>query len=653
MTRTSRASTLVVALCGSVMLLFLLLPLLTIIGRGLFDGALGTYLAQAAVTDALRLSLITTAATLAVSVVFGTPVAYLLARRAFRGRTIVDTLIDLPMVLPPAVAGVALLVTFGRRGIIGGWLDETFNISIGFTTAAVILAQIFVAAPFYIKAAKAGFESVDVGLEAVAATLGAGGLRTFWRITLPLALPSVLSGIVMTWARALGEFGATIMFAGSFQGRTRTMPLAIYAALEGEGGLDEAITLSVILVAVSFAVLLAVKLLTVVDISGRNAPLEKSRRDAPPTVLDISPRGSPPSIGAPLLDVAFRLTLGDFRLESIFGLRGGDEHVLVLFGASGSGKSLTLRAIAGLLSPHTGYIAIGGRRVYDSDIGEDMSPQARRVGYVPQHYGLFPHLSVADNIGFGLFQLTETERTARVRELLGLMRLDDLAQRRPSQISGGQQQRVALARALAVQPDVLLLDEPFSALDAAVRRSVREEVRDLARKLRLPMVVVTHDLDEAYSLADRIAVFERGRVVQHGAPDDIINHPATRSVAEITGTRNIVRGIVDADCEHIWLGGLRLPLAYPHAPGSEVLVAIRPERIVPVNLDADGLPARVVARLPQPQSTLVRVMLADGVMLEADVPQQTYRARDLDKTDMWNVSIAPDALHIIADEKHL
>ena len=249
-------------LTGSVMLLFLVVPLLALLLRSVTDGALGAFLTTPAVTEALRLSLLTTVLTLLLAVVLGTPLAYLLARYRFPGYGTIDTLLDLPMVLPPAVAGIALLLTLGRRGWVGQWLERQFGLTIGFTTLAVVLAQLFVAAPFYIKAAKAGFEAVDSSLEVVAGSLGSRGWRTFWRITVPLSLPALLGGMVMTWARALGEFGATIMFAGNFEGRTQTMPLAIYASFDGSGGLNEAVTLSVILVIVSFAVLLIFKALS-------------------------------------------------------------------------------------------------------------------------------------------------------------------------------------------------------------------------------------------------------------------------------------------------------------------------------------------------------------------------------------------------------
>jgi molybdate transport system permease protein len=241
---------------------FLVTPLIALLWRAL--PGLSGHAFSPLVADALRLSLLTTFATTVVSVLVGTPAAYLLARYRFRGQTGLETLIDLPMVLPPAVAGIALLMAFGRRGLLGGLLAAA-GISLPFTPAAVVVAQTFVAAPFYIRGARAGFAGVDRRLEHIAATLGASNWRIFWRVTLPLARRSLLSGAIMTWARALGEFGATIMFAGNFQGRTQTMPLAIYVGLQEN--LAGALTLAGILLVVSFSLLIAVRLVT-----GRGVP---------------------------------------------------------------------------------------------------------------------------------------------------------------------------------------------------------------------------------------------------------------------------------------------------------------------------------------------------------------------------------------------
>lgn len=244
-------------LASSALLVFLLLPLAAIFIRAWPRGAFGDALRDPVVREALRLSLTTTAVSLVIVILLGLPVAYLLARYQFRGRDALDTLIDLPMVLPPAVAGVALLMAFGRRGVLGPFLSETFGIELPFTTAAVVIAQTFVALPFFVNAAQAGFESVDRDIEQ-AARLDGSRLRVFVSITIPLSFPALLSGAVMSWARALGEFGATILFAGNFPGRTQTMPLAVYQTLEG-GDLDAALALSGILVVTSFAVLIIFK----------------------------------------------------------------------------------------------------------------------------------------------------------------------------------------------------------------------------------------------------------------------------------------------------------------------------------------------------------------------------------------------------------
>ncbi|WP_321504278.1 ABC transporter permease [uncultured Methanoregula sp.] len=211
------------------------------------------------VMDALFLSFITASISTGIVICFGTPVAYINARCQYPGKKIIDTITDLPVVLPPAVAGLALLMAFGRRGFIGQYLNLA-GIDIAFTTIAVIMAQVFVASPFYIRQARTSFAGVNRVYEHAARTLGASPLTTFFSITVPLAMTGILSGAVMTFARALGEFGATIMFAGNLQGKTQTMPLAIYGAMQGS--MEVSLVLAVMLVIISFAVIIAVKILT-------------------------------------------------------------------------------------------------------------------------------------------------------------------------------------------------------------------------------------------------------------------------------------------------------------------------------------------------------------------------------------------------------
>jgi molybdate transport system permease protein len=243
------------ALASLPLLLFLLVPLIALVLRVSPTDLLGR-LADPEVAPAIWLSIWTTLCTAGMTLLAGTPLAFLLARYRFRGRTALDTLLDLPMVMPPSVAGIALLLAFGRRGMLGASLD-VWGVQIAFTPLAVILAQTFVAAPFYVKSATAGFAGVDRDLEQAAQVDGASPTQVIRLITVPLAWPALLGGLVMTWARALGEFGATIIFAGNFPGRTQTMPLAIYLGFERD--LDVALSLAFILLLTSFAILLFVR----------------------------------------------------------------------------------------------------------------------------------------------------------------------------------------------------------------------------------------------------------------------------------------------------------------------------------------------------------------------------------------------------------
>jgi molybdate transport system permease protein len=241
----------IVILLSLPLVAFLVVPLVSLVLRTPLSD-IAVHLRSEATRQAIRLSLVTATSATAITSLFGTPLAYLIARRQFKGRALLDSLIDLPMILPPAVAGLALLLAFGRRGIVGSYLDAV-GITLPFTEVAVIMAQVFVAAPYYIKSAEAGFTRIDRDLEDAAAIDGASPRKVFRHITLPLSMASIVGGAFMTWARALGEFGATIIFAGNLPGRTQTMPLAIYIGFELN--LDAALTLAALLLIVSFAIL--------------------------------------------------------------------------------------------------------------------------------------------------------------------------------------------------------------------------------------------------------------------------------------------------------------------------------------------------------------------------------------------------------------
>jgi molybdate transport system permease protein len=239
--------------------LLLALPVVTLVARAIFDGSLVEALAARQVVAALGLSLLTTAVSLVLTIAIGLPLAVALARGRFRGSWLLEAFVDLPIVLPPSVAGLALLLVLGRQGVLGGALHG-FGVMIPFTVVAVVLAQTFVSAPFFIRSARTGIAAVDHDLEDAARVDGGRERDVFRLITVPLAAPALAAGLVMCWARALGEFGATIMFAGSIEGRTQTLPLVVYAEFQG-GHRDTSIAASAILVLAAFGVLIAVRTL--------------------------------------------------------------------------------------------------------------------------------------------------------------------------------------------------------------------------------------------------------------------------------------------------------------------------------------------------------------------------------------------------------
>jgi molybdate transport system ATP-binding protein len=361
------------------------------------------------------------------------------------------------------------------------------------------------------------------------------------------------------------------------------------------------------------------------------------------------------------LTVDIEKRLGTFHLRSRFLVRTGE--LIVLFGHSGSGKSLSLRAVAGLLRPDAGCIEIGGVPVFDTARGIDLPPQRRGAGMVVQNYALFPHMSVAGNVAFGLQGLSDAQRRARVRELLALLDIAGLAGRRPHEISGGQAQRVALARALAPRPRLLLLDEPFSALDTAIRVTLRRELARLKRELALTIVFVTHDLREAYNLADAIAVFDEGEVLQVGSRDEVFNQPASARVARLTEVQNIWRGrVVGAeDGVAVDLGRFELRAASGRfRPGDDVDCCIRPERVLlvrPERLETHAgqdsmLLAEIVDESAHGASHTLFFRVAgtpasDGYDVEVDIAAHPYEVLGVAAQRTWALTFPREAVHVM------
>jgi molybdate transport system ATP-binding protein len=351
-----------------------------------------------------------------------------------------------------------------------------------------------------------------------------------------------------------------------------------------------------------------------------------------------------------VITIDVRKRLGTFALNVAFD---ADHETVVLFGHSGSGKSVTLATVAGLMRPDAGTVSVGGRTVFDAAQRVDLPPQQRNVGYVVQQIALFPHLTARQNIEYGLTGWTRDARARRVAELTALLSIEGLESRMPHQLSGGQQQRVALARALARPVDALLLDEPFSALDEALRADLRTELLRLRRELAVPVVFVTHDLREAYLLADRIAVLDDGRVLQFASREHVFGRPASRRVAELTGVRNIFAGEADSD-GRVLVAGVSFRVETEHVMRGPVDLAIRSERCILRRIDPDEeLPencfvADIVEDLAFGNAHTLRLEpLGPGPAIEVEVASRPYEVLRVASQRRWVVELAPPDLHVM------
>jgi molybdate transport system ATP-binding protein len=330
--------------------------------------------------------------------------------------------------------------------------------------------------------------------------------------------------------------------------------------------------------------------------------------------------------------------------------------VTVLFGPSGSGKTTALRMLAGLEPVDRGSIRVAGHTWADAARGLHLPAQMRKLGFLSQAYHLFPHLSVRENLGYGLMGLPPEARAARVSELLQLLDLVDLGQRRPGELSGGQQQRVALGRALARKPQLLLLDEPLSALDQPIRQRLRKELRDLLRQLNIPTVLVTHDRTKALQLGDRLVVMDQGRVWQRGDIQQVFDRPTDPAVAQILGVETVVRGRVQSVIEGmatLLVGSTQIHAADPGGLGTQAFVCIRGEDVVVER--NDGASSETTARnrlracitAMHPEGSLVRVKLDCGFNLEALITRQAYRDLHLVEGDQIWAILKAAAIHLI------
>lgn len=507
---------------------------------------------------ALAVSLGSATLSVALILIGGVPLAYCLARVPGRKMAVFGFIVQLPLAMPPLASGILLLFLVGPYaplGLLGhGALTDSF--------AGIVLAETFVAAPFLIIAARSAFASVDPVLEDVAATLGRGRLTTFMKVSLPIAWPAIRAGLLLAWLRAFGEFGATVMVAY----HPYSLPVYMYVAF-GSQGLPAMMPILLPTLAAAIAVL-ALSNISVGPALQRAqiaiGPSYATTHKASGSKSAAGPSSEPVSDSG--LTFQFLRRLGSFALDVAWTTRA---RRLAILGPSGSGKTLTLRLLAGLDRADTCVLRLG-----EHDLS-GLPPEARGVAYVPQNYALFPHMTVARQL---LFPAGAEVLVAR--HWLDRLGLSGLEERPPAALSLGQQQRVALARALVRPASLVLLDEPFSALDAPLRRRLRGELRQLQREIAATMVIVTHDPDEAALLADEILILDQGRVLQTGETEAVFTRPASETVARVLGAENLAFGIAVGD-DQIEIGnGVRLVVAGPPIPqGERVGRSVRPEHI--------------------------------------------------------------------------
>ncbi len=472
----------------------------------------------------LWISLKTASLATLITFFLGIAAAYWMIGYRGQGKALIEGFFISPLVLPPTVVGFLLLLLFGKNGPIGLPL-QYFGVTLIFSWPATLIAATVVAFPLMYKTAYAAFEQIDANILCAALTLGASEGTVFWQVTLPLATPGLMAGTILAFARALGEFGATLMLAGNIPGKTETIPMAIFFAVEA-GNMGEALVWVLIILAISLGAI------TLVNFSSKfQHPHQK------PLTLHRE---------AVTLDSGFSTTDSGLCLEihkqlSSFKLSvalSADRETLGILGASGSGKSMTLRCIAGLETPESGRIVLNGKVLFDSQKGINLPSSQRRIGFLFQNYALFPHLTVAQNIAFGLQKLPKSERQRRVAEQLVRVQLQGMEDRYPHQLSGGQQQRIALARALAIEPVALLLDEPFCALDTHLRSQMEKQLISLLTTYQGVTLFVTHNLEEAYRVCRNLLVLSEGKAIATGPKENIFERPANFTVAQLTGCKN-------------------------------------------------------------------------------------------------------------------
>lgn len=613
----TRAVRLVFWLLGTVLLAIVVLPLLRLALQPSL-ASLAAAVNDIEVREALWLSVAGAFFAAVLSALFGIPLAYVLARSEFRGRGLIGAIVDLPLSVPHTVAGIALLMVFGRRGIIGAPADALLGVRFWATLAGIVVAMLFVSAPYTVNSARIGFQSVDQRLEMVARTLGLGPMAR--------ALARNLAACLARHRhRADPDFRA---------GDQRILRSRDPRLLSDDGTGED------------LRALLAHRARR--SLGGRRA----AARFVVGSVCAVSPfrlwhdhRRYREMSRAGLDASDLTLQLGSFTLRGA-SLAVEPGEALALLGPNGAGKSVCLEAIAGFHRLARGSIQIGGRDV------TALPPEQRRIGFVVQNFALFPHLSVEANVRLGA---RGHGNHVDIAGLLNRFGIAHLAAAQPTYLSPGEKQRVALARALGSRPELFLFDEPFAALDAATAFTLRDELAGFLRDSGLPAIFVTHDHTEARALADQVAIIEAGVIQQRGRATEVFDHPATPVIARFLGIENLLEGriaAIEGERIRIDLGGGVIEAVRPEpaiATGQSVTLCIRAENVnlhPPQSSRQRGIiAARVVAI--RPSGPLWTVNLDAGFPLIAYALPQTARECGLAPGASVDAEVEPTAVHAL------
>ncbi len=589
---------------GALILLYLAVPIVAFLVR--LARAQSPGFSTPGLFPSLFVSLESATISLAIITLLGVPLAYVLARSHGRLSSFAGLLVMLPLALPPLMSGILLIYLVGPYTYLGRLFDGHLTMSL----AGIVLAQTFCSAPFLIVAARSAFGTVDPAMMDVGSTLGHTELSRFARIALPIASPGIRAGMLLAWLRAFGEYGAVIVLSY----HPFSLPVYTYNQFSGIG-LPTTVAPTALALGVAAVVVIALS---------HSRPAGRRKSEV------LLPEAKAPSAVVPKpvsFDIDHRL--GTFHLELSHEAKG---NRLAILGPSGSGKSVLLRCLVGLYGPSPGAVRYGNEAV------ADLAADRRQVGYVAQGFRLFPHLTVWQQLLFAKGASPE-----RAAHWLGRLRLDGLKDRYPSELSGGQLQRVALAQALCRSPELLMLDEPFSALDSPIRYELRRELRRLQRETGLATVIVTHDPEEAAFLADDVIVISGGTELESGTVRETFARPGSAEVARLLGIQNLNQAVIESEG---WMDvdGVRIAVeSRGLSSGTPVLWSIRPERVVLTG--SDGL--RGVFTDVADVGTAVDLFISLGSHLE--IQARTVVHAGYEVGDPCFVELPPEAITLWPD----